>query len=115
MLVVSSPSSELPAVMTHKSLLIVHQGALGDFITTFPAILLLQDCFPRIGAICNHHLGKLASALKLISTWYPLEAAFAASLYSEKPALHMREILDGGSGCAGEDLMVEPQRDGPLR
>jgi heptosyltransferase-3 len=95
MLVAASPPSEPLAVMAHKSLLIVHQGALGDFVATFPAILLLKDSFPRIGAICNHHLGTLASALNVISTWYPLEAAFTASLYSEKPAPHMREILDG--------------------
>jgi ADP-heptose:LPS heptosyltransferase len=95
MLVAASPRSEPLALMAHKSLLIVHQGALGDFVATFPAILLLKDSFPRIGAICSHHLGALASALNVISVWYPSEAALAASLYSEKPEPHIKEILEG--------------------
>lgn len=95
MLVITRFSSEPLANMAHQSLLVVHQGALGDFVTTFPAMLLLKDSFPRIDAICHHHFGKLASALNVISAWYPLEAAYVASLYSKNPAPRIRKILAG--------------------
>ncbi len=71
--------------MTDKNLLIIHQGALGDFIAIFPAIDLLSDRFSRVDVICQSQLGKLAQYLGLATSWYPLEGAAFSSLYSDQP------------------------------
>ncbi|UCF90383.1 MAG: glycosyltransferase family 9 protein [Desulfobacterales bacterium] len=76
-----------------RSLLIVHQGALGDFVVTFPAILLLQKYFQPIDALCESRHGQLAQQLKLIRQGFALETAFFASLYSEDIDPRVQPIL----------------------
>ena len=70
--------------MANKRLLIIHQGALGDFILTFPAIIRLQKYYDFIDALCQSGIGKLAKALGLVENWYPLEAAYVASLFTDE-------------------------------
>jgi ADP-heptose:LPS heptosyltransferase len=69
---------------TTQKLIIVHQGALGDFVAIFPAIIRLKKYYHHIDIICQGQLGKLAAALGLINQWYPLEAASFASLYTDE-------------------------------
>ena len=71
--------------MTDTNLLIIHQGALGDFIAIFPAIDLLSDRLNHVDVICQSQLGKLAQYLGLAARWYPLEGAAFSSLYSDQP------------------------------
>ncbi len=77
----ATPVQEL-FIMATASLLIIHPGALGDFILTFPAIGLLQASVGRIDVLCQGRLGKLAQSLGLAQNAYPLEAARFASLFS---------------------------------
>jgi ADP-heptose:LPS heptosyltransferase len=70
--------------MPTEKLLIIHQGALGDFILTFPAIIRLQKFYDVIDVLCQSGIGKLAKALGLVEKWYPLEAAHVASLFSDQ-------------------------------
>ena len=77
----------------NKKLLIFHQGALGDFILTFPAIIRLQKYYGIIDALCPSGNGKLAKALGLIEKWYPLEAAYVASLFSDQIDSRIKTIL----------------------
>jgi ADP-heptose:LPS heptosyltransferase len=70
--------------MPTEKLLIIHQGALGDFILTFPAIIRLQKYYDIIDVLCQSGIGKLAKALRLIEKWYPLEAAYVASLFTDQ-------------------------------
>lgn len=76
--------------MLEKKLLVVHLGALGDFITTFPALHLFQRQYRSIDAICQKKLGKLACYLNIIDNHFPLESAVVSSLFSETahPQLH---------------------------
>jgi ADP-heptose:LPS heptosyltransferase len=67
-----------------KSLLIIHQGALGDFILTFPAIGRLQQYYRPIGVLCQNQLGQLAKSLGLAQDCFPSEAASFASLFSDR-------------------------------
>lgn len=78
---------------TTKELLIIHQGALGDFVAIFPAIVRLKKYYDRIDVVCQNQLGKLAAALQLINNWYPLEAASFASLYAGKVAQKVADLL----------------------
>ena len=66
-------------------LLIIHQGALGDFVAIFPAIDLLSDRFDRVDVVCQGQLGRLAQHLGLATRGYPLEGASFSSLYTEQP------------------------------
>jgi len=67
-----------------EKLLIIHQGAIGDIVSIFPAIIRLKEKFCRIDAICKKSIGELASSLKLIERFYPVEAAFFSSVFSGK-------------------------------
>ena len=71
--------------MKKKNLLIIHQGALGDFIAIFPAIDRLRERFECVDVVCQSQLGKLAQYLGLVTRWYPLEGASFASLFSDQP------------------------------
>jgi ADP-heptose:LPS heptosyltransferase len=76
------------------SLLIIHQGALGDFILTFPAIASLQRYYQRIDVLCQSQLGRLAAELGLAQNWYPLEAAYVASLFSDQIDPKIKALLE---------------------
>ena len=71
----------------------IHQGALGDFILTFPAVARLQQYYQPIDVLCQNQLGKLAGALDLADNWYPIEAASFASLFSEQIDPQIKKFL----------------------
>ncbi len=73
--------------MAAKKLLIIHQGALGDFVLTFPAIIGLKRTYRPIDVLCQGKLGKIARKLDLVDNGYALESAAFASLYSEPAGL----------------------------
>ncbi len=77
----------------NEKLLIIHQGAIGDIVSIFPAIIRLKEKFCRIDAICKKSIGKLASSLKLIEIFYPVEAAFFSSVFSGKADSRIIDIL----------------------
>ena len=77
----------------NKKLLIIHQGALGDFILTFPAIIRLQKYYDAIDVLCQSGIGKLAKALGLVEKSYPLEAAYVASLFTDQIDPNIRTLL----------------------
>ncbi len=60
-----------------KSFLICHRGALGDFILTWPSILLLRRNFPEhkfIGLGRPNYM-KLAVNLEIVDEWHDAESA----------------------------------------
>jgi ADP-heptose:LPS heptosyltransferase len=79
--------------MTHSKLLIIHQGALGDVVLTFPAIIALRKKFGRIDMLCQSQLGNLAAKLGLIEKWYPLEAAYFSSLFSDQIDRKIKDLI----------------------
>lgn len=76
-----------------RPLLLLHQGALGDFVMTFPALARLKLRYGSIHAICHGQHGRLAEALGLLDCCYPAEAAAFATLYSGDLAPRVRDIL----------------------
>ena len=70
--------------MSENQLLIIHQGALGDFVVTFPILKALRTTIPRIDGICRSSFGRLAVDLGVLDTSHPLESARFASLYTER-------------------------------
>jgi len=78
---------------TNRKLLIIHQGALGDFVLTFPAIIRLQKYYDAIDALCQSGIGNLAKSLGLVEKSYPLEAAYVASLFTDQIDPNIRALL----------------------
>ncbi len=79
--------------MTNTSLLMIHQGALGDVILTFAAIMALQEKFDRIDILCQGQIGKLAAKLGLVDKGYPLEAAYFATLFSDQVDAKVKDLI----------------------
>ena len=79
--------------MPNSKLLIIHQGALGDFVLIFPAIVRLHNYYGSIDVLCQSGLGKLAKSLGLVENWYPLEAAYVATLFSDNVDSKTKTLL----------------------
>jgi ADP-heptose:LPS heptosyltransferase len=79
--------------MAEDKLFILHQGALGDVVLTFPAILALRKHFDRIDILCQGQIGKLAAKLGLVDKGYPLEAAYFASLFSNQINAKIKDLI----------------------
>jgi len=71
--------------LSPADLLIIHAGALGDCILAFAAISRLRSYAGHIDVLCQGRLGKLAVALGLADNAFPVEAAWFASLFSDRP------------------------------
>ena len=76
-----------------NKLLIVHQGALGDFIVTFPVLRALKQFFSRIDGICRASFGRLANHLKILDEYFPLDAARFATLYADSIDPNVVELV----------------------
>jgi ADP-heptose:LPS heptosyltransferase len=81
------------STLPEKNLLIIHQGALGDFILTFPAITRLQKYYNPIDVLCQSQPGRLAIALGVAENRYPAEAASFSSLFSDQIDSIIKTIL----------------------
>ncbi|MBW2406823.1 MAG: hypothetical protein JRF17_05595, partial [Deltaproteobacteria bacterium] len=46
--------------MKEASILIIHQGALGDVVATYPALLKLKKLYGSMAIICQSNIGQLA-------------------------------------------------------
>lgn len=77
----------------NKNLLIIHQGALGDFVLTFPAILRLHRHYEDIDVLCQSGLGKLAKSLGIVEKWYPLEASYVATIFTDNTDPKVKSLL----------------------
>lgn len=83
--------------MTNTSLLIIHQGALGDVVLTFASILALRQQFERIDILCQGQIGKLAAKLGLVEKAYPLEAAYFVPLFSAQVDAKIKDLVSSYS------------------
>ena len=75
------------------ALLIIHIGALGDLVCIFPIITALRRHFQPVALLCQEHLGKLAAAEHLVDAWFPIEAAWTASLFAGEAGPEARRLL----------------------
>ena len=80
--------------MVEEKLLIFHQGALGDVVLTFPALIRLKKQFTPIDAVCKPQLGELTKGLGLIDNWFSQDAARFASLYSDSIDTDVKNLLN---------------------
>ena len=78
---------------TDERLLVVHQGALGDFVVTFPALLLLRRRFGHVHVLARGSHGVLAMELDLAGARFPADAALFAALFSGLPDEGIRRFF----------------------
>jgi len=79
--------------MKKKNLLIVHHGALGDVVATFPIITRLKKNYGRTDILCQLKLGELAQSLHVVDTHFSLESAIFASLFTDNVDPMVKSIL----------------------
>jgi len=79
--------------MRDSSLLIIHQGALGDLVLSFPVIVALRKKFSRIDMLCPLQQSRLAEHMELIEKGYPLESAYFATLFSDQLDAKIKDLI----------------------
>jgi ADP-heptose:LPS heptosyltransferase len=87
--------------MRQKNLLIIHHGALGDVVVTFPVIIRLKKVYAQIDMLCQVKLGKLAQSLHVVDTFLPLETSAFASLFTDTLDQRVKSLL-----CSYEDVLL---------
>lgn len=80
--VCDNEKKELRIYFMHKKLLIIHQGAVGDIVSIFPALIRLKEKFRQIDIICKKSVGELTVFLQLTDKYYSVETALFSSLFS---------------------------------
>ena len=66
---------------------------MGDLVCIFPAIAALRRRFRPVGILCQEHIGRLAAAEGLVEAWFPIEAAWTASLFTGDAGLEARRFF----------------------
>ena len=89
--------SKYPTPRFDTHLLIVHQGALGDFVVTFTILRAFRAVFGHIDGICRSSFGRLASEIGVLDRHYPLESAHFASLYTDHINSDVKQIISSYS------------------
>ncbi|MEW5908579.1 MAG: glycosyltransferase family 9 protein [Thermodesulfobacteriota bacterium] len=79
--------------MSTSSILVIHHGALGDLILTYPILETLKLNSYNIHLLCRRSLGDLTCALGFSEKGFALESQEFVSLYSDSMANRMKELL----------------------
>jgi len=78
-----------------KKILVIHQGALGDLVLTFPALISLKhEEGASVALLCTNELGKIAHELDVVDEYFPLESARFYCLFSEEMTPVVKEFID---------------------
>lgn len=65
-----------------KKILVIHQGALGDLVLSFPALLSLRhEAKACVALLCSSELGKMAHELNVVDAHFPVESARFSTLF----------------------------------
>ncbi len=92
--------------MAPQRLFVIHHGALGDLVTSFPLFSALNAAGFEIHLLCQGHLGALARSLGLVRRAYALESARFASLFQESPEESAKEAI-----CACDAVLAVTASD----
>ncbi len=70
--------------MKKDPLLVIHQGAIGDFVLILPFLLALKKRY-KIGLFCKEQNTIIARYFKAADTTFPIESKIFSSLFSRNP------------------------------
>ena len=78
-----------------EKILVIHQGALGDVILSFPALLALKEergaC---LAMLCQDQVGKVACDLEVVTGHFPVESARFCGLFAKDMPHDMKAFID---------------------
>jgi heptosyltransferase III len=88
-----------------KTLLVAHRGALGDFILTFPALMLLRWKYAdhRFVGIGRPEYLRLGSEMGLFDAWYDCESAEMLPLFAGESIPKVLGRIDAALFWVAED------------
>lgn len=111
-----------------KRYLVLHQGALGDLVLSFPVLTGLKN-HAALDICCQAGPGRLALYLGLAKQAFPIEAGYFASLFSGDIAPELKRLFAGYDviilfsfsdelgrkiqGCVKGPVYVVPPRPAP--
>ena len=81
-------------VHSEKKLFIVSQGALGDVVSSFPALLLLKDGFSNVEFGCRGGAGGLACLLGTADRSFDIDSAMFSSMFASSETVPNSRLLD---------------------
>lgn len=80
----------------NKKLLVMHQGALGDLILCFPALLSLKrEHDAAVSLVCRGGPGRLAQWLGVVDAHFEAEGPGLSSIYCDEMAPGARKFING--------------------
>jgi heptosyltransferase-3 len=84
-------------VSTHNKIkiLVIHQGALGDVVLSFPALASLkQEKDTSLALLCNNQVGKIAQELRVVDAHFPVESARFSRLFSDDLSREIKNFIN---------------------
>lgn len=77
-----------------EKVLVIHQGALGDLVLNFPALVSLKNEKKAfVALLCSGELGKIAHELNVVDAHFSLESARFCSLFHEEMTPVVKEFI----------------------
>ncbi len=79
-----------------EEILVIHQGALGDVLLSFPALIALKgEKGARLAMLCKDQVGKVACDLRVATVHFPVESARFCGLFAKEMSHDMKVFIDG--------------------
>ncbi len=79
----------------NEKVLVIHQGALGDVVLSFAALLSLkQHRDASITLLCKDQVGKIAHDFHVVDAHFSLESARFCGLFSKDMNRHMKDFIN---------------------
>jgi heptosyltransferase-3 len=86
--------TDLRALGMREKILVIHQGALGDLVLSFPALVSLkQEKKASVALLCSSELGKIAYELNVVDAHFSLESARFCSLFYGDMTTVVKEFI----------------------
>jgi ADP-heptose:LPS heptosyltransferase len=78
----------------NDDILVIHQGALGDVVLSFPALACLkQQRCARLTLLCKNQVGKIASEFNVVDLHLPIEGARFCGLFSKDMSRDIKDFI----------------------
>jgi heptosyltransferase-3 len=76
-------------------ILVIHQGALGDVVLSFPALSALrQEKGAALALLCNNQVGKIAQELGVADAHFSVESARFCRLFSDDLGREIKDFIN---------------------
>ena len=79
-----------------KKILVIHPGALGDVVLSFPALVSLKhEKKASVALLCSTDSGRIAHELNVVSKHFSFESACFSSLFHQEMTPRLKEFICG--------------------